>query len=352
MKKHILFLLCLLLLCAATPAYAAGGADDPLISLSYVTDTFLPRLTASLRSIREQAVSTFAAAHADAPARGTKTLSLRDGDQLFLRSGQQLTLLSGSIRLQLQSGALINATAGRSSVGGDAQRGNRYLLCGNSQVTATVSGSAVVCVSVGVTGNISSPSSGECPFTDVPENAWYRTNVVQAYTRGLVNGISADKYAPTDTLSAAQTVKLAACMHQLYRTGSVTLKNASDGRAWYMSYVDYAKQNGLMDADFPDYNAAITRGDFIRLFFNALPESEYTGINLIMDGSVPDVATDAPLAKQVYTFYTAGILTGYSAGSGYLEHAFGPQTTITRAEAATVMNRMFDPSARKSFTMD
>lgn len=358
MKKFMtVLLLCTLLLTAAVPAFAAAGStDDPLISQSYIINTFLPRAFASMQRIREDAVKQLIADTQTGTSPTVKTVSLHAGDCLSLGAGQQLTLISGCVNFKVERGTLLNVTAGRSSTGGDARQGNRYLLCGGSAAAVTATGDAVVSVSVGVSVPGSSgtgePGSGKCPFIDVAENAWYYADVVSAYRRGLVNGVTADSYQPAGTLTAAQAVKLAACMHQLYHSGSVTLKNSADGRAWYMSYVDYALKNGLMETGFQDYDGVVDRGGFIRLFFRALPESEYPRINLIMDGAIPDVATDAPLAKEVYTFYMAGILTGYAEGDGYLAHAFGPNSTISRAEVAAIMNRMFDPAMRKRFTMD
>lgn len=353
MKKRIIsLLLCAALLPAVLPAFAAGGSDDPLISQSYIADVFLPQITAALGETARAALAEQSKAQQEVSGNGLSVLTLENGDRLRLSSGQQMVLLSGSVKITVDSGRMLNVTAGRSSVGGEAREGNRYILCGNSSATVTASGTAAVAVSPAAVREQTGSPAGDCPFTDVPEGAWYRADVISAYERGLVNGVSAGRYDPLGTLTAGSAVKLAACMHQLYHTGSVTLKNAADGRAWYMSYVDYALKNGLIETEFQDYDGVINRGAFIKLFFNALPESEYPRINLIMDGSIPDVATDAPLAKQVYVFYMAGILTGFSEGGGYREHAFGPESTISRAEVAAIMNRMFDPAARKHFTMD
>ena len=353
-KALILLLLCTLTFTAAVPAQAfAGSADDPLISQSYVTDTFFPQVIASLQRIREKTVQSLTAGAGTGTASGMKTAQLRAGDSFSLGGGQQLILLSGGVRFRVESGTLLNVTAGRSSIGGDAQQGNRYILCGGARVSVTATEAASVSVSAGVSvpGSPAVPA-GDCPFADVEEDAWYYADVLSAFRRGLVNGVTDDSYQPAGTLTVAQAVKLAACIHQMYHNGGVTLKTASDGRDWYMSYVDYALKNGIMESGYSDYDPDITRGEFIKLFFRAMPEKEYTRINLIMDGAIPDVATDAPLAKEVYTFYMAGILAGYSGGDGHLAHAFGPDTTITRAEAAAVMNRMFEPSARQRFTMD
>lgn len=349
MKKRILCMLLALLL-LSVPVLAAGGADDPLISKSYVEETFLPQLRAGLQAVVERFVRAYTA-NLPAPRAGLKTLRLAQGDTVSLSAGQQLTLLSGSVRLQLERGTLLNVSQGRSSTGGNARLANRYILCGNSAATAVATGPALVTVSVGARVNAGPATPGGCPFRDVASGAWYYADVVSAYERGLVNGVTEQTFEPQSSLTVAQAMKLAACMHQLYHSGQVRLQPAASG-PWYSPYVDYALENGIAETRPTDYDAAVTRGAFIKLFFNALPEKEYTKQNLIMDGAIPDVATDAPLAKQVYIFYEAGILTGYTADGNYLDHAFGPDSNITRAEVATVMNRMFDPSARIKFTMD
>ena len=81
------------------------------------------------------------------------------------------------------------------------------------------------------------------PFTDVPSNAWYYNDVVRAYETGLVNGLTDTTFGPDSNMTYAQAVKLAACMHQKDATGSITLEN---GSPWYASYVDYAKNNGII----------------------------------------------------------------------------------------------------------
>ncbi len=57
-------------------------------------------------------------------------------------------------------------------------------------------------------------------FTDVAEDAWYADNVRAAYEYGLINGQSATRFAPDNSLTVAEAVKLAACLHSIYHTGS------------------------------------------------------------------------------------------------------------------------------------
>ena len=105
---------------------------------------------------------------------------------------------------------------------------------------------ALLCVAMLATLSVTALADG-LPFTDVPASQWYYQDVETAYNNGLINGKSATRFAPDDNLTYAEAVKLAACMHQKYTTGTVTLKN---GDPWYKSYVDYCEMNAIIDKDY------------------------------------------------------------------------------------------------------
>ncbi len=181
------------------------------------------------------------------------------------------------------------------------------------------------------------------PFIDVADSAWYRGDVEIAHKNGLINGISATAYAPDNNMTIAEAIKLAACMHQLYHDGSVTLTN---GNPWYSTYVGYALANNIISGAYADYNAKITRREYVRIFHNALPVSEYAKKNTVAAGAIPDVAVSDPGASEIYTFYRAGILTGSDANG-----TFNPASNIKRSEVAAILTRMFDPDARRSIML-
>ena len=97
------------------------------------------------------------------------------------------------------------------------------------------------------------------PFTDVPTGAWYYEDVKNAYESGLINGKKPTVFAPEDNMVYAEAIKLAACMHQKYTTGSVTLQN---GSPWYQTYVDYALQNKIITKEYdPAIDALLAKLD-------------------------------------------------------------------------------------------
>ena len=191
-------------------------------------------------------------------------------------------------------------------------------------------------------------SVSKFPFADVPSDSWYYSSVKAAWENGLIDGVTANEFKPNATLTVAQTIKLAAALHQLDRTGEVSLKNS--GANWYDSYVSYAVTNGIIEKDYANYtkaqmNAPVTRGEFVHIFHGA--EEAYKAINTVADNAIPDVKATDKFAPEIYEFYRAGILTGSDA-----KGTFHSASTIKRSEAAAILLRMFEASARKSIILN
>ena len=122
MKKLALLLSACLLLAAA--AYAAGGADS-LISLSYLTGTFLEnvedrvdrKLDQSDEAILEQAAGGELDLSSAAVWQETR---LKRGDLLTGSTGTNVLLLAGSGRVTYGSGAVVDVTTGTQIPSGTA----------------------------------------------------------------------------------------------------------------------------------------------------------------------------------------------------------------------------------------
>ena len=185
------------------------------------------------------------------------------------------------------------------------------------------------------------------PFVDIPSDSWYYSSVKAAWENNLIDGVTANEFKPNATLTVAQTIKLAAALHQLDRTGEVSLKNS--GANWYDSYVNYAVVNGIIEKNYANYtkaqmNAPVTRGEFVHIFHGA--EEAYKAINIVADNAIPDVKATDKFAPEIYEFYRAGILTGSDA-----KGTFHSASTIKRSEAAAILLRMFEASARVSIDL-
>ena len=338
--RALCLFLAVLLLSGTAYAADAGSLDDPLISLSYITNTFRPAVLAAAEA-KLQSTSR------QTGAKGSSLTTVSAGGSVRLTTGQTAILLTGSASLSVERGGVVNCSAGAEVSGGALALRQRYLACEDASAAISVTADSTFALSPGAA--VTQGQGTVSPFTDVLPGSWYYNDVVNAYTRGLVDGVTGTTYKPEGTLTVAECVKLAACMHQLWHTGRVSLENAPS--PWYRSYVDYALQNGILDGEMGDYEAAMRRGGLAGIFYRALPESNYPAINSIADGEIPDVAMTDEYAREIYTFYRAGILSGYDADGVHAGNAFDAGSTITRAEVAAILSRMFDPAARVRFSI-
>ena len=185
-------------------------------------------------------------------------------------------------------------------------------------------------------------------FTDVKPDSWYYEDVDNAVRLGIINGKTETTFAPDDNLTYAEAIKLAACMYQLYKDGSVYL--VLGGNPWYQTYVDYAKDHGIITENFfykvSNINEKATRAGYMEIFASALPDEALECINNVPDGSIPDVPMVHESAIGIYKLYRAGILTGVDAN-----HNCKPEDNIKRCEVAAIITRMMDKTKRIKFSM-
>ena len=115
--------------------------------------------------------------------------------------------------------------------------------------------------------------------------------------------------------------------------------------------MDYAVENGIIDAKYAGYSkaqmdAAISRSEFVKIFSGTMEESCFTGWNQVADNAIPDVKMTDANADVIYKFYRAGILTGSDAAG-----TFNASSSIKRSEVAAILVRMFDEGSRQGFTL-
>ncbi len=179
------------------------------------------------------------------------------------------------------------------------------------------------------------------PFADVDEDAWYYKYVEYADKKGLLNGRTETEFCPDDYITLAECVKLASCMHQLFREDEVTLEN---GDPWYLPYVEYARMNYYSDVyDYTDEEllSPVTRAAYVDIFCYAMPGEQFKYVNDVPDGSIPDIPEDHPYAGSIYKMYTSGILNGKDE-----KGTFGPDDFVKRSDVAAILVRMMDTSYR------
>lgn len=260
MKKTIALLLgALLCLLAAT---AAGGtAADPLISRAYLEGEFSALLETAISRRADDAdalVRAAAGGQPGGPGAAAQAVTLKEQDVLSGSTGLTVTSLGGGIRLDIKTGAVVDATTGQEIPSGrQLELNHRYILAENTTADfAVTSPAAVICY--GGSGQLTAsarpdyyaiscalrslnlfqgsgsgigegfdlyraPTRGEglvmflrllgeeaealsCtyghPFQDVP--AWLDRYVAWAYHNGYANGIAPDQFGCARQISAVE----------------------------------------------------------------------------------------------------------------------------------------------------
>ncbi len=180
-------------------------------------------------------------------------------------------------------------------------------------------------------------------FVDVAASNWAMPSIKACYEYALMYGSSNTKFNPSGELTIAEALVMADRVHSIYNTGETAVFS---GTPWYAPYEAYAITNGIIaETDFADITKKATRAQMAYIFFNSIPEWEFTEINSI--SRIPDVSVSHTYFHEIKGLYNAGILTGSdSKGSFY------PDNNITRAEAAAIISRVVDITLRKTFTLE
>ncbi len=393
MKKRVLALALCLSMLPLGSVHAAGSAEDPLISESYINGTFIPAVESVVKVMLEDAKDS----HSEpiSPSTGMVTKELSAGKNIKLGTGQVIILLSGSAEIVKDRGAIVNATMGLEAGSGILYKNHRYIVCEDSAATVKILKSSTVYMSESAeiedgkiedsetdggtqSGNEKpeteppavspaepsakpetspsptpsespTPSSPRLPFVDVDPEDWYYDELLFCYENGLIDGMTPTIFGGGNRLTVAESYKLSACLHQLYHATSLFPGN---GKPWYKGYVDYCTGFDISCGEFSSYNSAITRRQFAEMLYSALPASELTPINDIPEGSISDISETGEWVDRVYDLYRAGIFTGYTADSLHNEHDFAPDNYISRAEMVSVICRILDDSQRIHFIIE
>lgn len=153
-RGRLTALLVFAVLLAGLAAAAGGGADDPLISLDYLTNIFAPaaeraaqeKLDEAGKRVYDDAEARWrtgvAAAETAASAERVRSWTearLKHGDVLSTLTGSQVMLLSGSVSAQYSAGAVVDVTDGAVlPSGGELKAQHRYLVAEDTAALFTV----------------------------------------------------------------------------------------------------------------------------------------------------------------------------------------------------------------------
>lgn len=305
----------LALVLLAGVAYAAS-AEDSLISLSYLRETFFPnalqvgedQMNRDLQETYHRALGQLDTAHAGLSGEGgglsggTLAPSLwPDGAVLSLPTGSGILLLEGSASAA-HSGAVVDITDGRELASGEKlTAGHRYLVGEGSGAAVTVlSGQALM----GVEGvySLTPGLTKHTPFYDVPRDMWYYAAVNDIYERGLVNGSDGLHFNPDGVMDRASLVMI------LYRLAGSPAQPAGGvfhdvpAGEWYSGAVAWAAAQGVTSG---------VGGNAFAPFVHVTREQ---AVGMLYNYAVKYLGKSAGAGADLSVFPDAGQVSGWARG--------------------------------------
>lgn len=301
MKKLVLLLpTCMLL---AVMAFAAGGgASDPLVSLSYLLETFTEeveekvedRLDESDKSILEQAES------GKVPAETVSTWTetrLKKRDYLRGVTGTNVLLLAGSMQIICQEGTVIDVTTGEVIPNGSNMVVNhRYMVAEDTTALFTVTSKTAV---LDYQGSYEFDYSDEVDYNAMAA-ALKELNLFKGSFTGYGEGFDLE-FVPTRLQALIMFIRVLGEEEEaLAWTGTTHFTDISKG-SQAEKYVGYAYEKGYTNG----YNATQFKPG------NAVNAYQYTEFVLRAMGY--SSAANTNLADTLDRAVMAGVLTSGEA---------------------------------------
>ena len=170
------------------------------------------------------------------------------------------------------------------------------------------------------------------PLTDVRLADWFFDYVKEAYSEGIVNGMTPTTYVPSGNLTHAQIMVIVANLHSLQK-GDNFKGSSVPGDHWAASFRNYCKKEGVIDDRFDDVlDKPVNRAEMAYYFANCLKSSSYKNKKTV---SLSDIA-DESYKSEIEKLAKADIVGGYTDGT------FRPANLVTRAEAAVFISNIID----------
>lgn len=176
----------------------------------------------------------------------------------------------------------------------------------------------------------------ENPFTDLPDSHWAKDSILTLYSKGIINGMDEDTFAPDEFVTRAQFVTM---LTKAFELTSVTPISAFDDvktNEWYFKAVMAAYENNIATGYGGKFNPQnlVTRQEMATFAYRAALNG---GIKFTL-GNVTNFNDHESIAdyalEAVYSMRAKGIINGMTSST------FEPLGNATRAQAAHIIAKL------------
>jgi hypothetical protein len=177
-------------------------------------------------------------------------------------------------------------------------------------------------------------------FKDMAEAAWAKDGVEALAARDVVSGIGDGNFNPNGRVTRAEFIQILLNAFDLVETNAKsTMQDVQEG-TWYYNAVATAEKLGITNGKAVGIfgvNDQISRQDMAVMVYKAI---QVLKAHLIMGTDISEFQDQRAIAdyaaEAVTTIQKAGIMDGVGNG------IFAPQAESTRAQAATIIYRLYN----------
>jgi len=183
-------------------------------------------------------------------------------------------------------------------------------------------------------------ASESIAFSDVSEDAWYKKYVDYVKEQGIMNGVSEDSFLPEENLTRAMFVTILGrfAKAEVDEDAKAVFTDVEEG-IWYAPYVKWAYENKIANGVTETEfapDASVTREQVAVLISRYLRSEGYALVTSAAKAFADADSISEYAAKDITRCQNAAIM------SGNADNTFLPQKNITRAEAAAVISKIAD----------
>ncbi len=183
------------------------------------------------------------------------------------------------------------------------------------------------------------PASAVGMPSDVTSDKWYYDAVKFAYENGIMEGVTPVSFNPDGSLTRAQFVTILCRMSGGKETITDKFTDVTSEK-WYAGFVGWAETCGVVNGVTPTTFAPdnyMTRQEMAAAMVRYI---NYREINLPRENNVPYVfGDDEQIADWAESYVNTLRISGITKGDDSV--CYNPESSITRAETATIIQRLY-----------
>lgn len=178
-------------------------------------------------------------------------------------------------------------------------------------------------------------------FSDLATSHWGYENIMSLVNSGIIKGYEDGTFRPEGNVTRAEFIKMIGedAIKRGNNVPNYTNKRFNDVTSshWAYTYINWAKVKGIVNGKSESVfepNAKITRQEMAVMLYNYATNVLGKSFSSSSSNTFGDKgAIDSWAATAVNAMYNAGIINGKNGN-------FEPKDNATRAEAATMLNRL------------